>query len=736
MKTNRISLAQRASLVSLLLLCALLLALLPPVAQAQTVAPDGFADPAFRQIWTRADALVAAGSAGRSWVWGELPGSRRYERFDQAPGGVRLVQYVDKARMEINDPAGDRTSPWFVTGGLLVVEMIVGRLQVGATTFVNREAAAIPVAGDPVGNPDAPTYAMLAPLAALDGGNRVPSRVGQRVSATFGPAGMGENPAFARPETTIVRYEPVTGRNVPMVFQQFMEQRGPVLVNGRVVREQVVDPLFVFGYPITEPYWATVTVAGQQVPVLFQAFERRLLTYNPANPDPWKVEMGNVGQHYLGWRHGHTLHYARPVPAEPLAVRETTLTIPTYDLAPALRPTQPGDAIYPYDRLEPALVGPPQPREYRALVVENRFLTLTFLPELGGRLVQAVDRTTGRRIFYQNQVIKPSPFGQRGWWLGVGGLEWAVPTEEHGYLENLPWAMQVIREGDRVDVIATTTERQRGFEVLGTVTLRADEARFAVRLEARNPTTTAQPLQMWTNAILSPAGDNQVGPGMRFIVPTDELIVHATFDQALPAPRQRFPWPYQAGRDLRNPTNWTGYIGAFTPTPVSFIGAYDVEAEYGAVVSHGEGTVGGKIFGFGPSVEPGLYTDDGSAYVEVWSGAQPTFWDDPLLAPGASRAIATTWQPVWQMGLPATASPEGTVGLERRDDGGLTVTLATPQRLANATVVVSLDEREVFRSAPIELRPDLPFVIELPPGSTGVVGVAAAGRFWQAREVP
>jgi len=37
--------------------------------------------------------------------------------------------------------------------------------------------------------------------------------------------------------------------------------------------------------------------------VLIQAFERRVLTYTPANADPFKVEMGNVGRHYFDWRY-------------------------------------------------------------------------------------------------------------------------------------------------------------------------------------------------------------------------------------------------------------------------------------------------------------------------------------------------------------------------------------------------------------------------------------------------
>ena len=706
------------SLSSLILLLAL--ALCSPVALANPAVPDGFADPAFRDLWARAD-LPVAGGASRSWTWGALPGERRYERYDQAPGGARLVQYFDKGRMEIGDPAGNRRSPWFVTTGLLVVEMISGRVQVGATTFVPRAPAAIPVAGDLTGNPDAPTYAMLAPLAALDGAGRAPPRLGEPVSATFGPAGSGADPDLARPETAIARYDEVTGRNVPLVFERFMEQQRAWL-----------DPLFIFGRPITEPFWARARVGGRDTTVLVQAFERRLLTYTPANPERWRVEMGNVGQHYLRWRHGYELRYARPVPSQPLSVRETTLTIPTYDLAPARRPTSPDDPIFPYERLELSQAGPPRPRAYRAVVVENRFLSLTFLPELGGRLLQAVDRASGRAIFYQNPVIKPAPFGQRGWWLGVGGLEWAVPTEEHGYLEHLPWDLTVTRGRDAVTVRTSTSERQRGFAVSGSITLRAEEARFVARLAARNPAGAAQPLQMWTNAMLSPAGDNRVGPGLRFVVPAEEMIVHATGDPGLPGPRGRIAWPRHDGRDLSDPAAWTGYLGAFTPEPPPFLGVYDVNADSGVAVAHGSGVAGGKIFGFGPHNDPRLYTDDDSGYVELWSGAQATFWDDPSLAPGATRGIESVWLPLWGLGRLVTATADGALGLTHRDDGGLTVTLATPRIVPRATVTVSLEGREVFRSAPLTLRPDLPLAIELPPGTAGRVRVEAGGARLEA----
>jgi hypothetical protein len=57
-------------------------------------------------------------------------------------------------------------------------------------------------------------------------------------------------------------------------------------------------------------------VGGTEVPVLFQIFERRVLTYNPANDPSFRVEMGNVGQHYYEWRYGGDTAGSEPT-AEP-----------------------------------------------------------------------------------------------------------------------------------------------------------------------------------------------------------------------------------------------------------------------------------------------------------------------------------------------------------------------------------------------------------------------------------
>src|SRR6187551_28142 len=105
--------------------------LAPTLVSAEQAAQAQNTNRAFEQVWQRADYPVAQGRAERSWLWGPAARDNRTEQLVESPGGKRQVRYYDKSRMEINDPNGDPNSPWFVTNGLLVVEMISGHMQVG-----------------------------------------------------------------------------------------------------------------------------------------------------------------------------------------------------------------------------------------------------------------------------------------------------------------------------------------------------------------------------------------------------------------------------------------------------------------------------------------------------------------------------------------------------------------------------------------------------------------------------
>ena len=261
---------------------------------------NGFADPAFETVWYRSDQVVASKLVDRSWLWGPRGRMARAESYVQIEGGLRQVQYFDKARMEVSDPAGNRSSRWFVTTGLLVAEMVTGRVQIGNNEFVDHLPARIPVAGDE-NDSFSPSYASFRPVVTT----KAEDRSGQKVLEVINSDGIVTqlNQEVA-PGTQLAYYAAETGHNIPQVFWNYMHMQGLVQEGNRTRSDTIIDWVFTLGYPISEPYWMTIRVGGVQRNVLVQLFQRRVLTYNPANPPNWQVEMGNVGRHYYQWRYG------------------------------------------------------------------------------------------------------------------------------------------------------------------------------------------------------------------------------------------------------------------------------------------------------------------------------------------------------------------------------------------------------------------------------------------------
>ncbi|MDQ3705269.1 MAG: hypothetical protein M3437_08625 [Chloroflexota bacterium] len=281
-------------------------ALPTPGAVAQT---DGFADPAFRQVWQRTDLPLQQGRVARSWIWGPAPGRSLREPFAESPGGTHLGQYFDKARMEINNPNQPASTPFHVTNGLLVVEMVSGRIQTGVNSFETVGASDQLIAGER--GADAPTYAALQGVASvgLPGADRraAPVAPGVVMPSQY----IDRNGAVSRNHPSLVGAEALksagfvseTGHNIPDVFWSYLNAEGPVFVSNGYVNDRIVNWVTDFGYPVTEPFWTTIKVEGRDRLIMFQAFQRRILTYSPANPMGWKVEMGNVGAQYYTWRY-------------------------------------------------------------------------------------------------------------------------------------------------------------------------------------------------------------------------------------------------------------------------------------------------------------------------------------------------------------------------------------------------------------------------------------------------
>lgn len=308
-----------------------------------------FSNNSFQRAWQQADYPVVIGAVTRGYTWGAEPFFNTTEPYAESPGGMRQVAYLDKARMEISQPGQNPNGPYYVTNGLLVKEMVTGLLQQGDFTFSQRfPAFDVPVAGDPFEvNPDAPTYASFYALNTFyrtqpptvttgistttnitpTGDVQVPSDINSgllerrpdltnhQVSATLARNGMvGDNNILGETEgATYVFWERTLGHNIPAVFWNYLNQTGPIFNGKGLVDGKVFDWVQTMGYPITDAYWVRTNVAGIPRDVLVQLYERRILTYTPTNPVQFRVEMGNVGQHYYKWRYNPKYNLALPL---------------------------------------------------------------------------------------------------------------------------------------------------------------------------------------------------------------------------------------------------------------------------------------------------------------------------------------------------------------------------------------------------------------------------------------
>ncbi|HEY0071305.1 MAG TPA: hypothetical protein VGE04_15175 [Chloroflexia bacterium] len=270
-----------------------------------------FGSAGFENLWRRTDQLVACGQVSRSWYWGPKQASGPiYEQYNQGPGGTRLVQYYDKSRMEINNPEKHTDE---VTNGLLTVELVSGKMQVGNAAYEDHTAAGVPLtpANIPLASDNddtnAPTYASFVQLANTTlGDHPAQDLTGQTVNQRVNKSG-----AVSRDTTLDSKgvkygfYNAETKHNIAGQIWDFLNTSGPVRnPNGGQANAKLSDPWFyTSGYAISEPYWANVKIDGKQTDVLIQLFQRRVVTYQPNGAPGFQVQMGNIGRHYIDWRY-------------------------------------------------------------------------------------------------------------------------------------------------------------------------------------------------------------------------------------------------------------------------------------------------------------------------------------------------------------------------------------------------------------------------------------------------
>ena len=392
------------------------------------------------------------------------------------------------------------------------------------------------------------------------------------------------------------------------------------------------------------------------------------------------------------------------------------------------------------------------PREWRAIHLENRWVRLVLLPELGGRIHIGYDKTRGYDFFYRNNVIKPALVGLAGPWVS-GGVEFNWP-QHHRPATFLPVETHV-EHGDDGSVTVWHSDLDPMQRMRGThgIRLRGDSALIESEARLANRTDVPQTFLWWANVAARSHERYQS------FFPTDVRYVADHARRAITAfpkadrPYYGIDYPALAARhpdadridvssNIPVPTSYM-----ITDTADDFFGGYDHDARAGFVHWADRAIAPGKKQWTWGDGEIGHawdrhLTDGDGPYVELMAGVftdnQPDF---SRLAAGETRRFSQYWYPIQDIGPAVQATLDAAIGL---DVQGAAVELGVATTSVRSEAHIALRRGDhVVAEWSTRIAPGSPFTVrlELDRRATRddlVVDVTAEGRTlvrWAAHAV-
>jgi tetratricopeptide (TPR) repeat protein len=397
---------------------------------------------------------------------------------------------------------------------------------------------------------------------------------------------------------------------------------------------------------------------------------------------------------------------------------EGTIVIPTYGWSDDVNPqfwalqsgarysiTVKGAIIYPYT-MQDYLTRTKADRTYKALFLENEYLKVTCLPELGGRLHSVFDKTEGKEMFHYNHVIKPSMIAMRGAFI-TGGVEWNAGPQVHTVTIASPVDAILGQNPDGSAYIEVNNlEQTLRTRWTVRVTLHPGKAYLDEQIRIFNPEDAISPYYFW-NCTAFPCRN-----GTRFIYPmtlgTDHYGV------------KFFHWPISNGKDISWLKNYETSSSIFSVNCIyDFFGAYDVDMNRGIVQVADHHELSGKkawtwgTWDFGLVSQENL-TDDDGPYIEVQSGPLPTQSDYGMLPPRGAVSWQEYWYPVHGLGDGFEYATKDVAVQTVRKGGTLELRILSTGDFPGASCDLSQGQRQLL-SKIVNLTPKGPQVVTLSP---------------------
>jgi tetratricopeptide (TPR) repeat protein len=394
------------------------------------------------------------------------------------------------------------------------------------------------------------------------------------------------------------------------------------------------------------------------------------------------------------------------VSAQTAHISEEVRTLPTYPFdEPDPIPILTRDArLYPYHSFE-GYAAAAVPRKWKVVHLENDWIEVFVLPEVGGKVWGARVKRTGHWFIYRNEVLKFRNIALRGPWTS-GGIEFNFGVIGHAPSTATPVDYRLAENDDgSVSCFVGGMDLPSRTEWRVEIRLPADKAAFETHVSWSNPTPLEQPYYSWMTGAASARSD------LVMTIPGDAYLGH---------PGDVHPWPVDAhGRDLsvyRN-NDFGGNKSYHVVGELNdFFGGYYRDEGYGfGQWARYEELPGQKLWLWALSRQGGIWedllTDTDGQYVEFQAGRlfvqyQPGAEVNPItqagFPPGSSSRWSETWFPLEETGGLSDASDRGALYLSV-ERGRATIGVNAFTSVADTLEVWSGDER--VAALPLELSP-------------------------------
>jgi len=365
-------------------------------------------------------------------------------------------------------------------------------------------------------------------------------------------------------------------------------------------------------------------------------------------------------------------------------------------------------AVYPYGVID-TLSGEKSLRRYQAVYLENDYLRVMLLPELGGRIHRAYDKVQQRDFVYHNEVVKPALVGLLGPWIS-GGIEFNWP-QHHRPTTYMPVDCQIQQHDNGAQTVwLGEVEPMRGLQVMAGFTLYPDRALIEISAKIFNPNPTPRHFLWWANPAVKGGDDHQS------VFPPD---VTAVFDHgkrdvsSFPiATGTYYKVDYSAGVDISRyknipvPTSYMAHKSDY-----DFVGAYSHDEQGGLLhiadrhVSPGKKQWSWGHGEFGQAWDRNL-TDNNGPYIELMTGVytdnQPDFtWLDAY----EEKCFVQNFLPYNTLGMVQNANTRAALKLES-DGRQLVWGLYAVAPLAQHRLVIRSDsDQQLLLDRRVDLTP-------------------------------